>query len=64
VSGSPDSINIITNQGKEKFSSVSETKKSIQKGITYIRFECYYPDGDFIFTNPLWTVGSTHGDLK
>ncbi len=54
VSGLPSSINVITNIDTETFANLSEITKTIEKGITYVRFECYYKDGDFIFTNPIW----------
>lgn len=52
VTGSPAKFKFVTNLRKEEVENGSDVY--IQEGETYLRFEAYYDDGEFIFTNPIW----------
>jgi len=54
VDGSPKEIRIITNNDEEIKMNRNVAVKIINNKIKYIRFEVYYNDGDFIYTNPIW----------
>ena len=62
--GDLEKLFVITNLGKKEYSS-PEVNFKIEKGVSYVRFEAYFADKDFIFTNPVWIEeNAVSGDLK
>lgn len=55
---------VITNLGVKEISGAANVRHIIQPGETYVRFEFYFADKDFIFTNPIWIEGNDYsGEL-
>lgn len=64
VDGTPSSLSVITNIGRESVSGNS-LSYNIEKGVSYVRFEVFYDNDekkDFIFTNPIWVEDNGYDD--
>lgn len=53
-SSTVEKAKVITNRGTIEFGNLSELSYLIQPGDTYVRFEFYFADKDFLFMNPIW----------
>lgn len=54
VTDTPTKIKAITSQRSFELLTTNAASVAINPGETYVRFEVYYADHDFIFTNPVW----------
>lgn len=63
LNGSATKLRAITNLGVTE-SSGSSISIPVGKGVTYVRFEAYFADKDFVFTNPIFYDRGDKNNIK
>lgn len=56
-------IVVVTNLGETVFQNTNNVSFKVSGKVKWLRFEAYYEDADFIFTNPIW-IDNDNADLQ